>query len=185
MGGAAVCVVLCRCLCSSRSLACLLGLASLMITRGTASRNAHFTPRRLQVPPPDRISPEEAADAMEVAAITANMVACVAAACGEPVLPETLGMTPAEVAQHATAQQAAPATGPAAAQQQQAAAGQPRDGYQGMSAAAVPAADHPAAAGAAPMDVDGRQRAAAYLSEDEAISSDSDATPDAKRLRHE
>ncbi|PRW56093.1 Nucleosome-remodeling factor subunit BPTF isoform A [Chlorella sorokiniana] len=71
------------------------------------------------VPPPDRISPEEAADAMEVAAITANMVACVAAACGEPVLPETLGMTPAEVAQHATGQQAAPAAGPAAAQQRQ------------------------------------------------------------------
>lgn len=123
------------------------------------------------VPPPDRISPEEAADAMEVAAITANMVACVAAACGEPVLPETLGMTPAEVAQHATVQQAAPAPGPAAAQQQQAAAGPPRGGYEGRVAAVVPAADLPAAAGAAPMDVDGRQRAAAYLSEDEAISS--------------
>jgi hypothetical protein len=44
------------------------------------------------VPPPDRPSAEEAADALEVAAITANMVACVSAACGEPVLPETLGM---------------------------------------------------------------------------------------------
>ena len=44
------------------------------------------------VPPPDRPSAEEAADALEGAAITANMVACVSAACGEPVLPETLGM---------------------------------------------------------------------------------------------
>lgn len=148
----------------------------------------------LQVPPPDRISPEEAADAMEVAAITANMVSCVSAACGEPVLPETLGMTPAEVAQHATAQQAAPAAGGAAAQQRQqaaalpprlaaaaAGAAQPQDGYQAMAAA-----DQQAAAGAAPMDVDGAgQRAAGYVSEDEAISSDSDATPDAKMLRHE
>lgn len=51
------------------------------------------------VPPPDKPSAEEAADAMEVAAITANMVACVAAACGEPVLPEALGMTAHEVAE--------------------------------------------------------------------------------------
>ncbi len=125
---------------------------------------------------------------MEVAAITANMVACVAAACGEPVLPETLGMTPAEVAQHATAQQAAPAAGAAPAQQQRQPPALPR-----LTAAAPvqQAANHQAAPGAAPMDVDGHAaaagggRAPGYMSEDEAISSDSDATPDAKRLRHE
>lgn len=132
---------------------------------------------------------------MEVAAITANMVACVAAACGEPVLPETLGMTPAEVAQHAGTQQAAPAPAAApAAQQRQAAvalpprppaagAGAPPDEYAAMVAAAMQAADQ---AAAAPMDVDdGQRRQRGFDSEDEAISSDSDATPDAKRLRHE
>ncbi len=51
------------------------------------------------VPPPDKPSAEDAADALEVAAITANMVSCVAAAFGEPVLPEELGMTAHEVAE--------------------------------------------------------------------------------------
>lgn len=127
------------------------------------------------VPPPDKPSAEEAADAMEVAAITANMVACVAAACGEPVLPEALGMTAHEVAevrqgggggapvpaaqqlpmavpQPTPAQQAAVPPPPQQQQQQQPAA-PPSDEYEAMLAAAMQEVDR---------EVPGRQAGAAW-----------------------
>ena len=90
------------------------------------------------LPAPDQLSPEEAADAMEVACIASNMVACVAAACGEPITPGCLGMSRAEVAQAQPLPPlrapgapggAAPAPRPAA-QQQQAAAPPPAAGQQ-------------------------------------------------------
>lgn len=116
-------------------------------------------------PSPDRPTAEEAAEALEVAAITANMVACVAAACGEPVLPETLGMTTAEAAAavpqqaagaamqgqqppHAAAGAGMPAAGGPQQQQQyaqqhypQQQQDEPADAYEAMIAAAISAAD--------------------------------------------
>lgn len=184
----------------------------ILIFPGTEVLYKHFpdVPRpeghHVLLPPPDQPTPEEAADAMEVAAITSNMLACVAAACGEPILPESLGMTRAEVAQAqplpavrppgaagpapqaAQQQQAAYGAAPGAAArqqyaqlpQQQAAAQQqqaPGDEYEAMIAAAMQSGAA-AAAGAWGQPQHAPQPVYADDSGDEPLSSDSETEDD-------